>query len=124
MPELSAETRKRLAEFLPEALRLALESYQNFMTATPDKSEPQQEPEAESDDKGKPKPKPRAKKATEAKEFKDHHEAGKVAIAHIELLLELAKDLKEELEHEEESLDWVQAETEVTLWKSEEKPLT
>lgn len=57
--------RERIADFLPRALETALESYRLFS-----------EKEAHESD---------------AKEFKAHHDACKVALAHIELLMKLAK---------------------------------
>lgn len=69
MPEKSSEmlddkSRERIAEFLPDALATALQSYYSFAkTDIPDT----------------------------AKGFSDHHNACKVAIAHIDLLLKLAK---------------------------------
>lgn len=64
MPQIEASTRARIAEFLPTALESAIASYQLF-------SEPN--PEQDSAD------------------FKKHQDACKVAIAHIELLVKLAK---------------------------------
>ena len=66
---LDEESRRKIAQFLPEALETAIESYHAFSKFT-----------AEQDDKKSP-----------AKEFYDHHNACKVAIAHIDLLLKLAK---------------------------------
>ncbi|MCB1530915.1 MAG: hypothetical protein H6853_04840 [Rhodospirillales bacterium] len=63
--KIKEETRLYLQEFLPEALTRALDSYHRFS-----------EREAPQDD---------------AKAFSAHHTACKVAIAHIELLLKLAK---------------------------------
>lgn len=57
-------TRQHLAAFLPDAISQALKSYYRFA---------QQDP------------------LPEPKEFSDHHKACKVAIAHIELLIKLAK---------------------------------
>lgn len=63
--QIKEKTRLYLQVFLPEALSRALESYHRFSKR-----------EAPQDD---------------AKEFSAHHTACKVAIAHIELLLKLAK---------------------------------
>ena len=63
MPQIETRTRAQIAEFLPKAIDTALTSYQLFSE--------QDIPE-------------------EAKEFKAHHDACKVAIAHIELLIKLA----------------------------------
>ena len=68
MPTIEAGMRADIAAFLPNAIQSALESYQSFS-------------EEEASDP----------KATKAKSFKDHHDACKVAIAHIELLIKLAK---------------------------------
>tara|TARA_R110001592_G_scaffold27763_21_gene102864 strand:- start:5556 stop:5882 length:327 start_codon:yes stop_codon:yes gene_type:complete len=64
MPQIEARTRGDIAEFLPHAIQTALESYKSFSS--------QDVPEA-------------------PKDFKAHHDACKVAIAHIELLIKLAK---------------------------------
>jgi hypothetical protein len=57
-------SRQQIAEFLPQAIEQALTSYHRFS----------QQPVPE-----------------EAKEFSAHHSACKVAIAHIDLLIKLAK---------------------------------
>lgn len=64
MPNIEARTRTEIAAFLPGAIQSALESYIAF-SKTPDQSE--------------------------AKQFKDHHDACKICIAHVKLLIELAK---------------------------------
>ncbi len=64
MPELEHDTRARIAAFLPQAIGTALESYQTFTAHTP---------------------------LDKASEFKAHHDACKVALAHIELLIKLAR---------------------------------
>lgn len=61
---IEGKSREQIAEFLPEAIATALRSYHRFS----------QLPVAE-----------------EAKDFTDHHKACKVAVAHIELLLKLAR---------------------------------
>lgn len=61
---IEAGSRARIAAFLPEAIGKALESYYAFVA------------QEVSDD---------------VKAFSAHHSAGKVAIAHIELLLKLAR---------------------------------
>lgn len=58
------KTRQKIANFLPEALSTALQSYHSFSRT----------------DFGESK-----------KDFSDHHNACKIAIAHIELLLKLAQ---------------------------------
>lgn len=65
-------SKQQIAEFLPRALQTALESYHAFMTAT-------DIPE-------------------DAKGFSAHHSAARAAIAHIELLIKLARwaDLADE----------------------------
>lgn len=63
--KIDEATRLYLEAFLPDALSNALESYQKFS---------EQEKEHE-----------------KAKDFQDYHNACKVAIAHVELLLKLAK---------------------------------
>ena len=64
MPSLEADMRRRIAHILPDAMAKALASYHLFL------------------DEGE---------QTDPKQFKAHHEACKVAIAHIELLIKLAK---------------------------------
>ncbi len=73
MPKIEAGMRERIAEFLPKALETAVASYTSFS---------QEETSASGD-----------KKATtdKAKTFKAHHDACKVALAHIELLMKLVK---------------------------------
>ncbi len=68
MPTIEARTRKDIAAFLPHAIQTALQSYQDFS-------------EEQATDP----------KTSKAKQFKDHHDACKVAIAHIELLIKLAR---------------------------------
>ncbi len=68
MPHIEAQTRKNIAEFLPSAIMTAITSYQRFS-----------EEEAT------------AAEGMEAKDFKAHHDACKIAIAHIELLIKLAR---------------------------------
>jgi hypothetical protein len=62
--QISEECRQQISLFLPDALRAALTSYQEYVT-TPGKSE--------------------------GDKFKDYHVSCKAAVAHIELLLKLAK---------------------------------
>ncbi len=69
MPSIETQTRQDIAAFLPCAIRTALESYQYFSQAQI--TDPESSPCS--------------------KKFKDHHDACKVAIAHIKLLIELAK---------------------------------
>lgn len=69
MPEIEVQSREAIADFLPRAIQTALDSYQHFSNAqiTDTDSTPC------------------------SKTFKAHHDACKVAIAHIELLIKLAK---------------------------------
>lgn len=89
--KIEATMRLRIAEFLPQAIETAMLSYQEF-------SEEQATlPASEALD---------VAKDDKAKIFKAHHDACKVAIAHIELLIKLAKwaDLPDpELSGQEES---------------------
>jgi len=64
MPNKQAHTREEIAAFMPHALQTALESYKEFSG--------QDVPE-------------------DPKDFKAHHDACKVAIAHIQLLTKLAE---------------------------------
>lgn len=68
MPQLEEQTRRDIAAFLPEAIETALQSYRLFSL--------EQATKHDTDD---------------ATEFKKHHDACKVAIAHIKLLIDLAK---------------------------------
>ncbi len=68
MPKIEMRSRKAIAEFLPEALNTAIASYQLF---------------SEEEDTGELKKTPT--------KFKAHHDACKVAIAHIQLLIKLAE---------------------------------
>ncbi len=60
---IETRTRKQIAHFLPKAMKNAISSYREFSK----------------------------QEFKDTKEFKDHHGACKVALAHIELLLKLAK---------------------------------
>lgn len=62
-PTLEETTRAQIAEYLPDAVDQALESYRNFYKKTD---------------------------FEDAKDFASHHSACKAAIAHVELLLKLA----------------------------------
>lgn len=64
MPKIEDHTRERIAEFLPAAISKALESYARFS----DQDAPD-----------------------EAKDFTAHHNACKVAISHIDLLIKMAR---------------------------------
>ncbi|PCI99239.1 MAG: hypothetical protein COB14_06450 [Alphaproteobacteria bacterium] len=64
MPEIESGTRARIAKFLPKALESAIASYQLFSEQNPEQN---------------------------SVEFKKHQDACKVGIAHIELLVKLAK---------------------------------
>ncbi len=69
MPQLEEGMRKEIARFLPTAMRKTIQSYIRFS----------QEREKDKDSHGCP------------KGFKDHHDACKIAVAHMKLLIELAK---------------------------------
>lgn len=62
---IEARSRAQIAAFLPDAIAKALTSYRRFIEA--------------------------GQTETEAKLFAAHHAAGKAAVAHIELLLKLAR---------------------------------
>ncbi|MBU0860125.1 MAG: hypothetical protein KJ667_09310 [Alphaproteobacteria bacterium] len=62
---IEEHSRQRIATFLPDAIAKALTSYHVFSERAVDMEKP--------------------------KEFSDHHSACKVAVAHIELLLKLAR---------------------------------
>lgn len=91
-------TRQQIAAFLPDAIRLAIESYRAHMI----------------------------QQATD-KTFSDHHKAAKVAISHIELLIKLARwaDLPDKKElAAEEAADLAQlmasAEAEIDAYQEDE----
>ena len=75
MPTLESGMRERIAKFLPHALETAILSYHEF--AEEQATAPDTEETLKKDDK--------------AKTFKAHHDACKVALAHIQLLIDLAK---------------------------------
>ncbi len=66
MPHIQARTRQQLAAFLPSAITKALATYRELTGLSIDK---------------------------EATEYKKHQEACKVAVAHIHLLVKLARDV-------------------------------
>lgn len=63
--KIEIATREQIAAFLPDAIRLAVESYRGFMQTE--------------------------QKIINRKDFADHHKSAKVAISHIELLIKLAR---------------------------------
>ena len=68
MPEIEVRSREAIAEFLPRAIESALFSYEQFSLDHSTSNE-----------------------SLQSKDFKAHHDACKVAIAHIELLIKLAQ---------------------------------
>jgi len=64
--ELSRETRAKIAQSLPDAIETALNSYRQFNARGEKDSE-------------------------ESNQFKNHHNACKAALSHIELLIKLAR---------------------------------
>lgn len=99
-------TRQQIAAFLPEAIKLAVKSYREFMQKGPEvkKGEGQDNP----------------------KNFVEHHKSAKVAISHIELLIKLARwaDLPDcQVEGDEEARYLASlmetAETEVQAYQEE-----
>ncbi len=75
MPKIETGMRARIAKFLPHALETAILSYHEFS------EEQATTPEEETDQS----------KNDKAKSFRAHHDACKIAIAHIELLIKLAQ---------------------------------
>lgn len=75
MTTFESGMRERVSKFLPRALETALLSYHEF--SEEQATAPEDEQEIGKDEK--------------AKHFKAHHDACKVALAHIELLLKLAR---------------------------------
>ena len=67
------QTRQQIAEFLPEAIELAIKSYKKFMRDGPKEIIEN------------------SKKTISGNAFTDHHKSAKIAISHIELLIKLAK---------------------------------
>lgn len=61
---IEGQSREEIAKALPAAIKAALDSYENFMANMP---------------------------TSKASDFKSHHEAGKAAVAHIQLLTKLAE---------------------------------
>lgn len=80
-PRIEEETRRQIAGFLPDAISIALKSYKNFY-GSEDGFET-------------------------AKDFAAHHGACKAAIAHIELLIKLARwaDLPDTNGHKDEDME-------------------
>lgn len=70
MSQIEMETREAIIAFLPGAIAAALLSYSRFLEEQATAQDP-----------------------TDAKNFKAHHDACKVAIAHIELLVKLANTM-------------------------------
>lgn len=72
MPEIEDFTRLQIADFLPDAVDRAIKSYDEF---------------------------PETASAEYSKDFKARHDARRMAIAHVKLLIDLAKwaDLPEEM---------------------------
>ncbi len=85
MTDVNADTRRRIAEFLPGAIASALKSYREFLclgyAGIDDGVEHKQD---------------------HAKHFKAHHESCKSAIAHIELLIKLGKSVEAAADEVEE----------------------
>jgi len=77
MPQkLEGDMRGQIAEFLPKALETALDSYRIFSDQVVKKKD------EENTEPLKP------------TEFKSHHDACKMALSHLQLLLKVADDLK------------------------------
>lgn len=97
---LTHESRARVAVFLPNALAKALSSYHGFMEGTI---------------------------PTDSKGFAAYHSAAKVAIAHVELLMKLAKwaEISSEKTQEDDSvLEMItKAEREVKGYKAQQNKL-
>lgn len=82
MSHIEKNTQEAIAAFLPGAIAAALLSYSRFLEEQATQEDP-----------------------TDAKNFKAHHDACKVAIAHIELLLKLAKGINPGAVHGDGGLD-------------------
>lgn len=94
MTKIENKMRRSIAATLPHAMRIAVNSYKRFSEGEKRAWEALTNEEKE--------------KTSRAKAFKEHHDACKVAIAHIKLLIELAQwadismaDMKEELHNSE-----------------------
>ena len=91
-------TRQQVAVFVPAAIQKAVESYYHFMDL---------EIEAT------------------AKKFAEHHSAGKVAIAHIQLLLKLAQwaDVKSGIDERSIQALLLQARSEAESYQDDDDPM-
>jgi hypothetical protein len=105
------QTRQQIAEFLPEAIELAVHSYKEFM-----KGGIKIQPST-----GKP-------KNSEDNSFTSHHKSAKIAISHIELLIKLAKwaDLPDQEIIGQKGAEYLQglmetAEAEIEAYEEEER---
>lgn len=74
MKKTEEDPRKRIAQFLPQAINKVTESYEQFLEQM--KAQSEKKPDEENFD---------------PKKFKEAHDACKMAIAHVELLLKLAR---------------------------------
>jgi hypothetical protein len=101
--KIDEQTREQIMEFLPDAIKKACGSYMAFM-------------QKESVGEGK----------TTDKDFIDHHNACKAAIAHIQLLLKLSEwaGLRENIENNEDYISLMKsARAEVDAYRSQQKDL-
>lgn len=80
---LDEATRKQVADFLPGLIEKILQSYCDFINTGPDL-------EADDAKKTPSNENTNQKRKGVSKSFAEHHSAGKVALTHLELLLELA----------------------------------
>jgi hypothetical protein len=84
---LDEKTRTQIAQFLPTALSLAMTSYEDFLTSKSDLSD--------------------------SKEFKAHHDACKVALAHVAFLLKLTHSLAGDVEDDDFTIQMSRAHSEL-----------
>ncbi len=94
-------TRKQVADFLPDLINMTLQSYYDFMKDGPDT-------EADDANETASGQNPKSKKKNNSKKFTEHHSAGKVALAHLELLFKLGRTAGVQTGIDEASLEAVQ----------------
>lgn len=85
--EIEGSAREQAAKYLPALIGKVLESYQEFLML----EEYEEDPEKE--------------KRTRDKKFTDYHNAGKVALGHLDLLFKMAKSLGVDTTDSEKQLD-------------------
>ncbi len=105
--KIEETTREQVIKFLPNLIEMTLQSYNDFVSAGPEKDE---------DEKGV--------KRAKHKSFAEHHSAGKVALAHLDLMFKLAKSVDINTEKSEEKLMGIlaMAKTDTNAFREKEVP--